>query len=47
MPISLQITLIVVLLALSAGMLSVCFYLGRAARSLDTFLQGKRARSQQ
>ncbi len=40
MPMSLQITLVVVLLALAAGMLSVCFYLGRAARSLDVFLQG-------
>jgi hypothetical protein len=40
MPVSLQITLIVVLLALAAGMLSVSFYLGRAARSLDAFLQG-------
>ena len=39
-PISLQITLIVVLLALAAGMLSVIFYLGRATRSLDVFLQG-------
>lgn len=39
MPISLQITLIVVLLALAAGMLSVGFYMGRAARSLDAFLQ--------
>lgn len=39
MPISLQITLVVVLLAVAAGLLSVCFYTGRAARSLDAFLQ--------
>jgi hypothetical protein len=39
MPISLQITLIVVLLALAAGALSVCFYLGRAASSLDGLLR--------
>ncbi len=37
---ALQITLIMVLLALAAGCLSVAFYLGRAARSLDLFLQG-------
>ena len=40
MSVALQTTLIVVLLALAAGMLSVCFYLGRAARSMDLFLQG-------
>jgi hypothetical protein len=40
MSIAFQIILIVVLLALAAGLLAVCFYLGRAARSLDVFLQG-------
>lgn len=40
MPISLQITLVVVLLVSTMGLLSLFFYLGRAARSLDTFLQG-------
>ena len=40
MPIALQVTLIVVLLASAAGLLFLSFHLGRAARSLDTFLQG-------
>jgi hypothetical protein len=39
MPISLQIATIVVLIALAAGLLSMFFYLGRATRSLDAFLQ--------
>lgn len=42
MPMPLQITLIVVLLALAAGLLSVSFLVGRAARSLDSFLQEAR-----
>lgn len=40
MPVSLEITLIVVLLALIAGLLPVFFYMARALRSLDAFLQG-------
>ncbi|MBL0314095.1 MAG: hypothetical protein IPP78_15645 [Holophagaceae bacterium] len=40
MSIALQITIIVVLLAMTAGLLSAAFYVGRAARSLDMFLRG-------